>query len=212
MKKNAFTMVEIAVVISLLMTTVLLCLPFVFNNTKQARLISGWKNVYSELKPNFEIFEIDDYNAVKRLCSTNIENMEGNIFKILSPYLNVDVASRNKPLKGYHYRFSNGAQIPFESKYFTRNFYERDNGVIIGFKWINCNCDEIKPCAAVVFDMNGKKPPNRLGQDVFGLHIYKDNIKAFGSDLSNVELERECVKNRGTGAPCSEFYLRGGKF
>ena len=82
MKKNAFTMVEIAVVVSLLMTTVLLCLPFVFNNTKQARLISGWKNVYSELQPNFEIFEIADYNAVKRVCSSNIENMEDNIFKI----------------------------------------------------------------------------------------------------------------------------------
>ena len=212
MRKNAFTMVEIAIVVALLMTTILICLPFVFSNTKQARLILGWKNLYAELRPNFEIYEISDYNAVKRICSTDIENMEDGIFKILAPYLNLDASAVNRPVKNYNYRYSNGAQIPFESKYFTRSFYERENGDIIGFKWLNCNCDEIKPCATVVFDMNGKRPPNRLGQDVFGMHIYNGNIKAFGSELENAELERECVKGRGSGAACSEFYLRGGKF
>ena len=212
MRNNAFTMAEIAIVVALFVTTIFLCLPFVFNNTKQARLILGWKNVYSELQSNFEIFEISDDNTVTRFCSTNIEDVEDGIFKILAPYLNVDVLAINKPVKGYNYRYSSGAQIPFESKYFTKSFYQNENGEIIGFKWMDCACDEITPCAAVVFDMNGKKQPNRLGQDVFGLHIYKGSIKAFGYDLQNFELERECVKGRGSGAACSEFYLRGGRF
>lgn len=212
MKKSAFNMVEIAVVICLLITTIVACLPAIFNNTREAKIISRWKQLYAETKSNFEIFSINDLQSVEKICTMDIENKDEDIFIILSPYLNVNKERGKEGLKYYNYKFSNGAQIPMQSAYFAKNFYYQDSGSIVGFKWQNCRCSDTKPCATAVFDMNGEKGPNRLGQDVFGINLYKNGIRAFGSDLSNPDLEKECSKGIGSGAVCSEFFLRGGKF
>ena len=59
--------------------------------------------------------------------------------------------------------------------------------------------------------MNGTQKPNRIGRDIFGIFLYKNRIEAFGAELNNIELEREC-SNHSNGMSCSEYYLRGGKF
>lgn len=212
MRKKAFNMVEIAIVVSLLGVTILACLPTIFNNTRQAKIISKWKQLYGETKSNFEIFSINDYESVKKICAADVEDKEGEIFKIVGPYLNISTDTDKSSLKSYSYRFSNGAHVPMKSNYFTKRFAYQDSGNIVGFKLLSCDCGETQPCAMAVFDLNGKKGPNRLGHDIFGINIYRNKITAFGAGLSNMDLERECTKGHGSGAVCSEFYLRGGKF
>lgn len=212
MRKTAFNMVEIAIVVCLLLTTIVACLPAIFNNTRQAKIVSRWKALFAETKSNFEIFGLNDIESVKKVCSAAMLEEEDEVFKIISPYLNVDTGKDASNLKSYTYKFSNGAQIPMESVYFTRKFAYQDNGNIVGFKWNSCECDDKTACAMALFDMNGKKGPNRIGEDIFGINIYKTGIKAFGSEFSNEELEKDCIKGNGSGASCAEFYLRGGKF
>ena len=98
-----------------------------------------------------------------------------------------------------------------QSLAFTRLFAYQENGDIVGFKWIDCNCSATKPCATVLFDMNGIEKPNRIGKDIFGIYLYRNQIEAFGSKLSNRELERDC-NSHSSGMNCSEYFLRGGKF
>lgn len=204
-------MVEIMIVVCLLVTTVILCIPTIFNNSKEARVISGWKKLYGEMQSNFEVYNINDSQIVDKICSSQVEEKEPEIFKIVSPYLNVDLTKNPNTLKTYNYKFKNGAQIPMESQVFTRFFSYQENENVVGFKWLNCNCSEEKPCATVLFDMNGVNKPNRIGKDIFGIYVYKNRIEAFGSTLSNQQLERDC-HSHGTGMSCSEYYLRGGKF
>lgn len=208
---KAFNMVEIVIVVSLLLTTVILCLPVIFNNSKEAKIISGWKRIYSEMHSNFEVYNVSDLNTVDKICRSNILHQEPEIFKVISPYLNVDLSKDPNTLKSYHYRFKNGAQVPMQSQFFTKFFAYQENGNIVGFKWLTCECSETVPCAAVLFDMNGVKKPNRIGKDVFGIYIYKNRIEAYGSEFSNDELQRECNAH-SNGLSCSEYYLRGGKF
>lgn len=210
-KLKAFNMVEIMIVVCLLITTVILCLPTIFNNSREAKIISAWKRLYTETETNFEVFNISDAERIDIVCASGIDEKEKEIFKIISPYLNIDMSQNTKNLKGYHYRFRNGAQVPMQSPVFTRFFSYQENGNIVGFRWISCNCDEKIPCASVLFDMNGEKKPNRIGNDIFGFYIYKNRIEAFGAELSNEKLERECSVNKN-GLNCSEYYLRGGKF
>lgn len=210
-KRNAFNMVEIMIVVCLLLTTVILCLPTIFNNSKQARIISGWKRFYGEMQSNFEVFNVSDKLTVQQICSSNFEEKEPEIFKVISPYLNVDLSKNPNTLKTYNYKFKNGAQVPMQSLVFTKFFSYQENENIVGFKWLNCNCTETKPCATVLFDMNGAKKPNRIGKDIFGVYIYKDRLEAFGADMTNSELERDC-NGHTNGMSCSEYYLRGGKF
>lgn len=204
-------MVEIMIVVCLLVTTVILCLPTIFNNSKEAKIIASWKRLYSEAETNFEVFNVSDIDRIETICSSNATDKEPEIFKIISPYLNVDMSKSTKNLKSYHYRFKNGAQVPMQSSVFTKFFSYQENGNVVGFRWISCNCSETKPCAAALFDMNGTKAPNRIGKDIFGIYIYKNRIEAFGAEYSNDKLERDC-NGHTNGLSCSEYYLRGGKF
>lgn len=210
-KLKAFNMVEIMIVVCLLVTTVILCLPTIFNNSKEAKIIAGWKRLYTEAETNFEVFNVSDAELIRSICKSDVEDKEPEIFKIISPYLNVDMSKSTKNLKSYHYRFKNGAQVPMQSAVFTKFFSYQENGNVVGFKWISCDCSEAKPCAAALFDMNGTNPPNRIGKDIFGIYIYKNRIAAFGAEYSNDKLERDC-NGHTNGLSCSEYYLRGGKF
>lgn len=204
-------MVEIMIVVCLLVTTVILCLPTIFNNSREAKIISSWKRLFAETQSNFEVYNVSDVNSIEAICRSNVEEKEPEIFKIISPYLNVDLSKNPNPLKSYHYKFKNGAQVPMQSSVFTKFFAYQENGNIIAFKWLSCDCDETHPCASVLYDMNGTNKPNRIGKDIFGFYIYRNHIEAFGAELSNDRLERECNAHK-TGMSCSEYYLRGGKF
>ena len=211
-KLKAFNMVEIMIVVCLLVTTVILCLPVIFNNSKEARIIAGWKRLYSEAETNFEVFNVSDAELIRSICQSNVENKEQEIYKILSPYLNIDLSQNTESLKHYHYRFKNGSQVPMQSNVFTRLFSYQENGNVVGFKWNTCNCTSTRPCATVLFDMNGVKAPNRIGRDIFGIYLFKDRIAAFGSEETDSDkLERDC-NGLKSGLSCSEYYLRGGKF
>ena len=211
-KIKAFNMVEIMIVVCLLVTTVILCLPTIFNNSKEAKIIASWKRLFWETRTNFEVFNISDAELIQSICNSNVEDKENEIFKIISPYLNVDLSKSTKTLKSYHYKFQNGSQIPMQSNVFTKLFAYQENGNVVGFKWLDCNCSEVKPCASVLFDMNGVAPPNRIGRDIFGIYIYKDRTAAFGSEETDGDnLEKDC-NGHTSGMSCSEYYLRGGKF
>lgn len=211
-KLKAFSVVELTIVAFLLATTIVLCIPAISNNTKEAKIISAWKRNYAELQSNFEVFNISDKENIERICTDVSSNdKEDEIFKIIGPYLNVDVTKNINSLKSYHYKFKNGGQISMQSTLFTRRFAYQENGNIVGFKWLDCACSELVPCAVSVFDMNGAKAPNRLGDDVFGVYIFKNRIEAFGADYTTEEIEKNC-NGQSNGMSCSEYYLRGGKF
>ena len=58
-------------------------------------------------------------------------------------------------------------------------------------------------------DINGKKKPNKIGEDIFFISIYKDKIAPFGSTRKHAELKKNCSP-LGSGMYCSEYYLRSG--
>lgn len=211
-KLKAFNMVELMIVAGLMLTTVIFCVPVIFNNSKEARIISGWKKIYTEIQSNFEVFEVADKETVNNICLAKTgKERDKEIFKVIKPYISVDEDKNTNNLKFYHYKFKNGAQVPMNSQVFTRLFAYQDNGNIVAFKWLNCNCSETEPCATILFDMNGTKKPNRIGKDIFGIYLYNNRIETFGAELSNKELSRECV-GQTNGLKCSEYYLRGGRF
>lgn len=96
---KAFNMVEIMIVVCLLVTTVILCIPTIFNNSKEAKIISGWKRIYAEMQSNFEVFNVSDADVIEKICRSNVAQKEPEIFKVISPYLNVDLSRNPNTLK-----------------------------------------------------------------------------------------------------------------
>lgn len=210
-KKTAFNMIEISIVVFLIIITILICIPSIVNNTKEAKTISTWKKTYTEIDSNFELFSINDYETVEKICQSNVKEKEPEIFRVLGPYLNTDFSINPDTLKSYKYKFLNGSQIPKNSIYFTKLFAYQESQGIIAFKLLSCKCDDEKPCAIALIDINGTKKPNRIGKDIFGINLYRNKVEAFGANMSNAELVSECTENK-IGTACSEYFLRGGKF
>ncbi len=211
MRKRGFNLVEIMIVVALIVTTIILCLPAMFNNTKQARLVSVWKSVFFETKSNFEIFAMNESKKIDCICDSKKSNKDESVYEIIRPYLNSSEPDEKKVLKGYSYKYYNGKRIMPNSIYYAEKFGMQENGIIVGFRWLGCNCSSDTPCATAVFDVNGKSKPNVLGKDVFGIYIFKNGIEAFGYNMTNKEIEKSCNFKKGNGASCSEYYLRGGK-
>ena len=119
----------------------------------------------------------------------------------------------DKSLSRYKYRYLNGLRVGEEDEYFVDDFvYDNDKKVIIGLNWINSDCfRDGNKCGIAIFDMNGKKGPNRFGLDVFGVDIYNDKLLPFGFGLSYEEAEENCARLE-SGVFCSSFYLIGGQF
>ena len=80
---------------------------------------------------------------------------------------------------------------------------------IIGFKWINENCEKDELCAIMIFDLNGLEKPNVFGEDIFGININRNGISAFGEDTDINMLKQNC---KSSGTYCSYYYLIGGHF
>ena len=91
-------------------------------------------------------------------------------------------------------------------------FVIANNGVILGFnKNDSETADEKAPLYYVFVDINGKEKPNRIGQDIFFMSIYKDSVTALGNGKNHARLKADCSPI-GRGVYCSEYYLLGGSF
>ena len=69
-----------------------------------------------------------------------------------------------------------------------------------------------EPEFMLMFDMNGKLPPNSWGKDIFGVNVFNNGkVEPFGRKQSMEELRADC-SDEGTGVSCSYFYIIGGGF
>jgi hypothetical protein len=60
-------------------------------------------------------------------------------------------------------------------------------------------------------DINAEDKPNKIGQDIFFMSVYKDRVAALGNGKTHARLKADCSPI-GRGVYCSEYYLLGGSF
>ncbi len=213
MRRNAFSIVEVLIAVSLILMVAFILIPLNMANTKQAERIARWKNAYEEAKYSFELIKANDENFFNLIDEQSYKLDDNKIFNKIKPYLNIkEEKSPELYYKDYKYRFLNGRKVSPYSNFYVKSFSELESGVLIGFK-LNDNRlgQKNSPFGMMIFDINGFESPNRFGQDVFGIYIYKDKIKAFGEGQSHSALKMNCSPI-GTGIFCSQYYLIGGKF
>ena len=106
----------------------------------------------------------------------------------------------------------NGARVKKTSRYYFDEFVRTNNGVILGFnKNDSETASEKSPLYYMFVDINAEEKPNKLGQDIFFMSVYKDKVTALGSGKTHARLKADCSPI-GRGVYCSEYYLLGGSF
>lgn len=215
-RKFGFTVVEIIVVIVVIIGIASFAVPAIMDNTNQARLTSTWRELYAEIEYVFSIIEVQTQEDTKETAIALLkvplhkqsQIKTAYLFSVLRPSLRLKNGVENTTYKPV---FMNGAPIPLDSPYYFDNYFFNSNQKIVGISWDYNDCKTAQVCGKISFDINGLKPPNAWGKDIFGANIFDTKIEPFGKELGQDEAKRECFLKK-TGLACSYYYLVGGRF
>ena len=174
LKKAAFTIIEIVIVIFIIAIIVSISIPFSLTNIKQAKLISLWQRTLDEANYAYDVFNLQENSSFDQLHKF----FEANY-----------ISSKSKPnFKNYKIKFLDNSNVSKNSKYFIKDFYLLENGTILGYKIDNPSCKGNQICGIMIFDLNGENQPNKFGKDVFGVEIYRKTLLPFGHNLPQAAL------------------------
>ena len=206
MRNLSFSLFNVVSIALIILLRVLIIVPFNLGDVEQAQRIAKWINVYERVNYSFDLFKIHNGAIVPDL-QKKVELSEDVYLEMLVPYLNVKEDSK---IKKHKYRLNNGRGIEKHSQFYFSNFKETKDGCYISIRERqNTILDENRPLYYMFIDINGKEKPNRVGQDIFFINIYKDKISAVGDKEKHAKLKANCSPI-GTGFYCSEYYLHSG--
>jgi len=210
MRKNGFTIIEVIAVFLVILGVTFFILPMVLNNTKQAHFISEWSETYSKMEYITSVIRVqNDAELRKKFKKTqNNEVIAAIVLETIKPYLRIKTGVEQSQYKQH---YMNKEPVKSWDKYYFDNFYMTEENQVVGLRWLNKNCHEKTVCGMLFFDLNGIKPPNTWGKDIFGINILEKGIEPMGKNIDSGTLKGDC-SNNGAGVYCSYFYLIGGDF
>lgn len=211
MKSFSFSIYNIASLVSIFILMILILLPFNLINLEQAERIAKWKSAYENLKYSFGLVNLHEGNIVPSAQEAGKIITEEFILLRLAPYFNLKSEEIINPYK-HGYRKMNGSPVIKGSYFYFDKFVERKDGILLGIKQNPAeNINEKQPLFYMMVDINGVSKPNRIGQDIFIINIFKNHINAKGENKPYTVLKSNCSPI-GSGYYCSQYYLLGGRF
>jgi len=211
MKKVMSNLLNIFSVIAVILIVSIIVIPFHLMNLDYAQRIAKWKSEYEQLVYSFNLIKLYEGKIVESESETGRLLYDDYMYERIKPFFNT-ISDNIKELPDYHYKEMNGKPVLRTDKlYFNKFMYTKD-GAMLGFKKVpNTTVSDTEPIFYMFFDINGAAKPNVMGEDIFFLNIFQNDIKAMGMEKSNICLKTNCSPV-GTGAYCSAYYLLGGRF
>ena len=180
MKNFSFSTFNVFSILVIIILIVLILLPFNLINMEQAERIAKWKSVYEELKYSFELVNLHEGSIIPTPEEAGKIITDEYIMTRFIPYFNFKDDNIFNPYK-HGYRKMNGSPVIKTSQFYFNRFLMRKDGVLIGVKENpKAGLNENQPLYYMFVDINGIKKPNRIGQDIFVINIFKTQIKALG--------------------------------
>lgn len=217
---KGFTLAEVLITLGIIGVIAALTVPVLMQNIQDQQLKTAWKKVYS-------VFN----SAQQRIMSDNASTMLGyaggaaNVAR--DAFLNYvlyqkkcdyqqalgncwhqtgvvtyldgtkDSATETDPIWGWNR--TAGAILK--------------DGTYVLFSVVNINCDwsanavTYNICSSIIVDVNGAKPPNVLGRDIFEMFVTVNSMKPYGAGRPSSDLNTNCSKTSHANLDCSALYL-----
>ncbi len=211
MKNFSFSIFNIICLLSLVLLIFLIILPFNLINMEQAQRIAKWKCVYENIKYNFDLVNLHEGSIKPLVGETEKIITEEDILNRIIPYFKNAKELQYITIPEYTYKYMNGTNVIKSCVFYFDKFMEINDGMLISINSnIECEHENLKADYLMFVDINGRKKPNRIGQDIFFINVYDHDIKPYGWNKVK-ELRADCSPI-GSGKYCSEYYLLGGQF
>lgn len=201
---KGFTLAEVLVTLSIIGIIAALTIPSLVQNVQNEQHKSAWKKIYSEISLATINLANDNGGTIKGLSySINAADFLRNLYGTQLKYIktcNNDGWACWSPQSWYAGRSLGSYATPEDLAKAIGNDSGAilANGAVLNFRNYISTCSPV--CGSLAVDVNGFKPPNEVGQDIFEIRIYENYIKPYGFNTTPT-----CPA--GSGWDCSMVYL-----
>ena len=222
MKFKAFTLAEILVTIGIIGFVSAMTIPSLINNVKDTRFRTQFLKTYTVIQQAVKRMEADDI-AIE---SKSYNRRANPFYRTLLSYLTNStdcgdcVSFRKNPLPigcfdfdKNSYRTFNGTKI-LDKQYFDDGQILMPDGSLVIVEQPGATGNDAR--IYVFVDVNGTKPPNRLGHDLFVLQFTDNGLLPMGQNGTDYaeasgSTNKYCDKHSGianNGMSCSSILFR----
>lgn len=209
---NAFTLAEVLITVGIIGVVASLTIPTLISNIQNYQLKQAWKKEYSSLYNAFNLIINDNGGTFVGLCTTgSISNQTDCGNSLFAGKMNYVKTCAAGNAYGNNNCFGTSNIILYSDGASTST----DNGIRAGATLsdgaaINIQIDTsvCTPtgtyCGNIRIDVNGFKPPNTVGKDVFGLNISPTRLIPYDTSSGACSSSATGI---GAGWGCSANYL-----
>lgn len=216
---TAFTLAEVLITLGIIGIVAQMTIPALMNNVNDLHYKTAYKNTYSILSQAIVSLANDNNGTIKGLCADSDNTCLRNTF---ANYLKSAQQCSTADMVGKCWATS-WTRLNGDAAWSMTGANEAGlnlvNGTFLVFESNKSNCDlldqTIYECAVIEMDINGLSNPNKIGKDIFFIHIMESTIKPYGTpgDWASVGYAANGLSNyymcnpKGDGEMCAFDYL-----
>lgn len=219
--KKAFTLAEILLTLTIVGVIASLTLPVLISDVQTASLKTAWKENYAIVSQALLRAKTDNSGDLSYYLknSRTFYKLLGNYVSTTNPNCTTGFPGSNC-FPAYIKELNNsyvGGPGGFSAQLFDDGTLTLNNGALIAIE-NNSVSDNYNGSYYVYIwiDVNGMKPPNTIGKDIFGIIAFRDRIIPMGSTIPGISLsnysslpaESTCTSGSTSGIACSAYYLQ----
>lgn len=192
-KIRAFTLAEVLITLGIIGIVAALTIPIINKATQDMEKKSKVKKAYSTIyNATNEIMQ--ENGGDMRMSVEGLNGTSGNDYKVISTFYKNQYKSHFKSFEDCDTKIScQGKLWPVDTEWYTPTGAKVSTepggygyyAAILGLDGTtyrfyiynnNCNYSGLDQCGIIMFDINGMKKPNKLGDDIYELYIQKQKI------------------------------------
>lgn len=191
--KSGFTLAEVLITLSIIGIVASMTIPTLINKQKEAATQTAVKKAYTTLSNAFNMAKAE-YGPPVNWQLSDIKNIINTITPYLKVIKNCQGISGDCFPTGKYKTASNLEGLDIESNFVVPRVQLAD-GMLLGMdnSW-NPKCDGDygdgplleSVCGVYFVDINGKKLPNRLGEDLFAFYLTNNGVFPIGSSKERI--------------------------
>jgi len=208
MRKRAFTLAQILIVIAVIAVIAVLTIIPLNKTVNEAAIRTAWKNDFALFNQAFDRILIAKNGTAKNMCIN-----EGCFKNAFTNYLSTvkecePGVSDNCWHKDNEWHWMKGDDIAWG----YRATAILSNNSLASFHWYSPDCsytdEDVNPaiCGCIYVDVNGFNKPNIVGKDIFGFWVSEKKLTPFGAS-DYYYPATDCTPS-GYGIGCSVVVLK----
>lgn len=231
-KQDGFTLAEVLITLGIIGVVAAMTLPALLTRTSDKETAAKLKKIFSTMSQAYmmaknEYGTMDTWGMQGRVLNEDGELIYNQddasvIISKLSPYLKTTRIC-NK-VKGCWYEENlktiNGSESSenFDADGKTRTSLILADGSMLSIVSVSADCSANRgsgflknTCGVFAIDVNGQKPPNQIGRDVFQFYFTKEGIVPYGTEREIMWVfPEQCSVKRNTGWGCTAWVIYKG--